>query len=78
MPTSILVVDDHALVRSGLRTVLDAEGDLEVVGEASDGFSQRSTEAAARGEAERPERRKVEPAGTWSVSPLAVREGRPV
>lgn len=35
MPTSILVVDDHALVRSGLRTVLDAEGDLEVVGEAS-------------------------------------------
>jgi DNA-binding NarL/FixJ family response regulator len=35
MPTSILVVDDHALVRSGLRSVLDAEADLEVVGEAA-------------------------------------------
>lgn len=35
MPTAVLVVDDHALVRSGLRTVLDAEADLEVVGEAA-------------------------------------------
>jgi two-component system response regulator NreC len=30
----IVVVDDHAVVRSGLRLLLDAEGDLEVVGEA--------------------------------------------
>jgi two-component system response regulator NreC len=35
-PTQILVVDDHALVRSGLRILLDAEPDLEVVGEAGD------------------------------------------
>jgi two-component system response regulator NreC len=34
--TQILVVDDHALVRSGLRILLDAEPDLEVVGEAGD------------------------------------------
>ncbi|HZR91978.1 MAG TPA: response regulator transcription factor [Gaiellaceae bacterium] len=32
--TRILIVDDHAVVRSGLRMLLDAETDLEVVGEA--------------------------------------------
>jgi two-component system, NarL family, response regulator NreC len=32
----VLIVDDHAVVRSGLRRVLEAEGDLEVVGEAGD------------------------------------------
>jgi two-component system response regulator NreC len=35
-PTQILVVDDHAVVRSGLRLLLDAQQDLEVVGEAGD------------------------------------------
>jgi two-component system response regulator NreC len=30
----VLVVDDHAVVRSGLRMLLDAEKDIEVVGEA--------------------------------------------
>jgi two-component system response regulator DevR len=30
----VLVVDDHAVVRSGLRRVLEAEADIEVVGEA--------------------------------------------
>jgi two-component system response regulator NreC len=30
----ILIVDDHAVVRSGLRLLLDAEEDIEVVGEA--------------------------------------------
>ena len=34
---SILVADDHAIVREGLRRVLEAEPDLEVCGEASDG-----------------------------------------
>jgi DNA-binding NarL/FixJ family response regulator len=33
----VLLADDHALVRSGLRAVLDSEGDIEVVAEASDG-----------------------------------------
>jgi two-component system response regulator NreC len=32
----VLIVDDHAVVRSGLRRVLEAEGDIEVVGEAGD------------------------------------------
>ncbi len=36
-PTRILLADDHALVRQGLRLIIDAEPDLEVVAEASDG-----------------------------------------
>ena len=35
--TSVLLVDDQALIRMGLRLVIDSEPDLEVVGEASDG-----------------------------------------
>jgi two-component system, NarL family, response regulator NreC len=31
----VLIVDDHAVVRSGLRRVLDAESDIETVGEAA-------------------------------------------
>jgi DNA-binding NarL/FixJ family response regulator len=36
-PVRILLADDHALVRSGLRMILDAEPDLSVVAEAADG-----------------------------------------
>jgi DNA-binding NarL/FixJ family response regulator len=35
--TRVLLCDDQALVRVGLRKILEAEGDLEVVGEAGDG-----------------------------------------
>jgi len=35
----ILIVDDHAVVRSGLRTILETEPDIEVVGEAGDGHA---------------------------------------
>lgn len=33
----VLLADDHALIREGLRGVVELEGDLEVVGEACDG-----------------------------------------
>jgi DNA-binding NarL/FixJ family response regulator len=36
-PARLLLADDHAMVRRGLRLVLDAEPDLEVVAEAGDG-----------------------------------------
>lgn len=36
-PTRILLADDHALVRRGLRLILDGEPDLTVVAEAGDG-----------------------------------------
>jgi two-component system, NarL family, response regulator NreC len=43
----VLIVDDHAVVRSGLRKVLEAEADIDVVGEAGDArnavFQTRST-----------------------------------
>ena len=35
--TTVVVVDDHRLVRAGLRTIIDASSDLRVVGEAGDG-----------------------------------------
>ena len=34
MSIRVLIVDDHAVVRAGIRLLLDAEEDLEVVGEA--------------------------------------------
>ena len=34
---SVLLVDDHTVVRQGLRVLLQAEGDMEVVGEAENG-----------------------------------------
>jgi DNA-binding NarL/FixJ family response regulator len=37
LKTRILLADDHAMVRRGLRHVLDAQPDLEVVAEAGDG-----------------------------------------
>jgi DNA-binding NarL/FixJ family response regulator len=37
LKTRILLADDHALVRRGLKLMLDAEPDLEVVAEAGDG-----------------------------------------
>ena len=35
--TSVLIADDQALIRVGLRKILDAEPELDVVGEAEDG-----------------------------------------
>ena len=46
----IALCDDHGIVRSGLRRILDAEDDLEVVGEASNVH-----EAVALATAERPD-----------------------
>ena len=37
MPIRILIADDHAVVRSGLRAILGSDPDLEIVGEAEDG-----------------------------------------
>lgn len=37
MTVGVLLVDDHAIVREGLRLVLAAEPDIDVIGEAGDG-----------------------------------------
>ena len=45
-PIKVLLADDHAVLRAGLRALLDAEPDLHVVGEASTG--EEAIEQAAR------------------------------
>ena len=37
MPIKVLLADDHTIVRKGLRSLLEAERDIEVVGEAENG-----------------------------------------
>ena len=37
MSLGVLIADDQALVRAGFRMILEAENDMEVVGEAADG-----------------------------------------
>jgi DNA-binding NarL/FixJ family response regulator len=40
-PVRVLIADDHGIVRSGLRMLLEQQEDIEVVAEASDGASAR-------------------------------------
>ncbi len=49
-PLRVLIVDDHAIVRSGLRAVLEDEDGLEIVGEAASG-----AEAVGKAQALRPD-----------------------
>jgi DNA-binding NarL/FixJ family response regulator len=42
----VLVVDDQELMRAGFRMILEAQGDIRVVGEASDGVSAIDTAAS--------------------------------
>ena len=46
MTTRVLVVDDQALLRTAFSSLIDAEDDLEVVGQAADG--REAVEIAAR------------------------------
>jgi DNA-binding NarL/FixJ family response regulator len=45
-PTRILIADDHAIIRRGLRTLLEHEPGLQVIAEASDG--REAVEVAKR------------------------------
>ena len=45
---SVLLVDDHSLIRLGFRLVLEAEADIDVVGEAADGTAAVSMCSALR------------------------------
>jgi len=46
LTTRVIIADDHPLIRTGIRKVLDAAPDLRVVGEASDGIE--ATDLALR------------------------------
>jgi DNA-binding NarL/FixJ family response regulator len=43
---TVLLADDHALIRKGFRLILNAEPDIEVVGEVSDGTAAVSMASA--------------------------------
>jgi DNA-binding NarL/FixJ family response regulator len=47
-PLRVLLVDDHAMVRSGFAMVLSVEDDIEVVGEAADGLQAIEQARATR------------------------------
>jgi NarL family two-component system response regulator LiaR len=47
-PITVVLVEDHALTRTGLRTALEASGDVRVVAEASDGISAEDVIARER------------------------------
>jgi NarL family two-component system response regulator LiaR len=49
-PIRVLIADDHAIVRKGIRALLSVKPDIEVVGEASDG-----AETVAQAQALRPD-----------------------
>lgn len=48
MSIAVLLVDDHAIVRDGLKTLLQAQPDLRVVGEAANGREAVGTAAQLR------------------------------
>lgn len=48
MTTSVLLVDDHQLVRAGLASLVDSTDDLRVVGQAADGQEAVATALALR------------------------------
>lgn len=45
-PLTVLLVDDHAVMRAGFRMILEAAGDIAVIGEAADGA--QALDAVAR------------------------------
>ena len=43
MSVKVVIADDHVMVREGIKQLLELEGDINVVGEASDGYECLST-----------------------------------
>lgn len=37
MPITVFLIDDHTIVRDGLRSLLETQADMTVVGDAADG-----------------------------------------
>ena len=40
MAIKIMIADDHSMIREGLKSLLELEGDIQVVAEAEDGVDQ--------------------------------------
>ena len=72
----VLLADDQALVRAGFRALLDAQADIEVVGEAADGVEAQALAAqlvpdVLLKEIRMPRcgapQRRIRPSQTWSA-----------
>jgi DNA-binding NarL/FixJ family response regulator len=69
----ILLVDDHPVVRHGLRGMLDAEPDLTVVGEASSGTAGVEQALALRPEIVLMDLRMPDGDGVWATGQILAR-----
>lgn len=75
-PVRVALCDDHGIVRSGLRRIIDAEADLEVVGEAAN-----IAEAVILADRERPDVFVMDlglPDGSGITATAEVRKASPV
>ena len=43
-PITLLITDDHSIIREGLRLILETTDDIEVIGEAADGVDLQPAE----------------------------------
>jgi DNA-binding NarL/FixJ family response regulator len=71
-PIRIVIVDDHPVVRDGLRGMLDGQTDLEVVGEAGDGEQALAVVAATSPDVVLMDLRMPRMDGVESITRLAV------
>ena len=80
MTTRVLIVDDQLLVRAGFRMILEAEEDIEIVGEAADGLTAvlaaRETEPDVTSPPTSATRSR-RPARPWPPSPSPPGSERP-
>ena len=53
MTIRVLICDDQALVRDGFRMILNAEEDIDVIGEAADGVPSSTTSTSTASESKR-------------------------
>ena len=64
-PISVLIVDDHPVVRRGLRVLLEVQDGIEVAGEAGDG----ATALALAAELTRTSSCSTSSCPAWTASP---------
>ena len=69
----ILLVDDHPVVRLGLRGMLDAEPDLTVVGEASSGATGLAAAIAQKPDVVLMDLRMPDGDGVWATERIVAR-----